>query len=113
MSTMIYDTLHANKAYTGNTKVSHEFFLMNLAEVRIFHHLVMLACILQRQVVLWQLLGFKRFLQTCFTKWTECKALLLDLDETHLTKGMTTVEISWYSVITIEIFVARGALHFN
>ena len=62
MTTVIYDTLHANKAYTGYTKVSHEFFLMDLAEVRILHHLMMLACIFQCQVVLRQLLGLKWFL---------------------------------------------------
>ena len=62
VTTMVDDTLHADQAHTRDAKVSHELFRMYLAKIRILHHLMMLAGILKRQVILRQLLGFERLL---------------------------------------------------
>ncbi len=53
---MVYDALHADQADTGDAEVTHELFRVDLTKIRIFHHFVMLACILQRQIILRQLI---------------------------------------------------------
>ena len=62
MATVVYNALHAYEANASDAEVTHQFFGMNLTEIRIFHHFMVLACILERQVVFGQFLGFKRLL---------------------------------------------------
>ena len=49
---MINDALHAYQTHTSYAKVPHKLLRMHLTEIRIFHHLVVLARIFQRKIVL-------------------------------------------------------------
>ena len=71
----------------------------------------MLARVLKGEVVFGQLLGFERLVKACLAEGTESESLLLYLDEAHLAEGVATVQVAWDSVIAVEVFVARGALH--
>ena len=51
----------------------------------------MLARVLKRQVVLWQLLCLEWLLQASLAQGAECKSLLLNFDEAALAEGMATV----------------------
>ena len=52
MATVVDNTLHADEADAGDAEVAHELLRVHLTKIRIFHHLVVLAGILERQVVL-------------------------------------------------------------
>lgn len=52
MAAMVHDALHADETDAGDAEVAHELLRVHLAKIRIFHHLVVLAGILECQVVL-------------------------------------------------------------
>lgn len=62
MTRVIDDALHADETDTRDAEVAHQFFGVNLTEVRLLHHFLLLVRVLQRQVVLWQFSRFERLL---------------------------------------------------
>ena len=113
MATVVDDALHADEADTGDAEVAHQFFRVHLAKVRVFHHFVVLGCILERQVVLWQLLSLEWLLQVGLAEWAESESLLLNLDEAHFAESVAAVQISRHSRLPVEVLVTRRALHLS
>ena len=111
MTTVVDYALHADEAHTGDAEVAHQLFWMDGTKIRILGHLVMLARILERQVVFGQFLCFKRLLQTGLAKRTEGKALLFYFDETNFAEGVTALQVTRHPTIAIEVFIAGRALH--
>jgi hypothetical protein len=67
----------------------------------------------KRQVIFRQFLGFKWLLQASPANGTEGKALLLDLNQTNLAKGVPTIKIARHKCFAVEVLVAGGTFHFN
>ena len=111
MATVVDDALHADEADAGDAEVAHQLFGVRLAKIRIFHHLVVLARILKCQVVLGQLLGLEGLLESGLAEGAESEALLLNLDETHLAKGVPAVQVTRHTCLSVEVLVTRRALH--
>ena len=111
MTTVVHDALHADEADASYAKVAHQLLWVHLAKIRVFHHLVVLACVFKCQIVLGQLLRFKRLVQSCLAQGAESQALLFYLDQAHFTERVSAVEVARHASLTIEILVARGALH--
>jgi len=104
---------HADKLATSNTEVSHQLFWVLRTKIGFLHQLLLFVCKFKCQVIFGQLFSFEWLLQPSPADGTECQALLLNFDQTNLTKGVTAVEIAGYKCFSIKILIARGAFHFN
>ena len=71
----------------------------------------MLARVLKRQVVLWQLLCLEWLLQASLAQGAEGKSLLLNFDEAALAESVATVQVARNAQLPVKILVARWALH--
>ena len=111
MTTVIDYALHANEAHTGDAEVAHQLLWMDGTKIRILCHLVMLARILECQVIFGQFLRFERLLQASLAKRTEGKALLLYFDETDFAESVTALQVTRHPTIAIKVFIAGRALH--
>ncbi len=72
---------------------------------------MMLACILESQIILWQLLRLEWLLKTGLAQRAKSQSLLLDLDETSFAESVSAVEIAGHFALPIKVLVARRAFH--
>ena len=111
VATVVSDALHANQTDASDAKVAHQLFCMHLTKIGVLHHLVVLARILQRQVIFGQLLCLEGLLQACLAQRAKCESLLLNFDKAHLAESVTTIQVARHTLISVKVLVARRALH--
>jgi len=80
VSGVVDDALDANEADAGDAEMAHQLLRMLRAEIRVFHHLLMLVREFKRQVILGQLLSLEGLLKSRLAERAEGQSLLLNFD---------------------------------
>ena len=106
MTGVVNDTLDADETHASNAEVPHQFFWVLLAEIRTFHHFLVLVSVLESQVVLGQLLSFEWLLKASLAQRTESESLLLNLDQANFAESVTAAQVARYPRLPVEVIIA-------
>ena len=111
VSTMVNNTIDTYQFHTGVAKMLHQFLRMSGTKITLFHHFLLPLGIVKCDKILWELLRLKWFSNWSSANRTNRKSLLFNFDKALFTKCVTTIQIPWYLLNSIEEFITRWAIH--
>ena len=108
---MVNDAVHTDQFHTSVAKVLHQLFGMNRAKVGLLKHFILPLRVVQSNKILGKSLWLEWLLDGGSANRTNCQSLLLYFYKALLTECVTAVQVSGDSVVSVEVLVARGAVH--